>query len=163
MAIAFLIGASALVPGSMLNDPNDLDPARNAQNPLEPSPILIDEPPPPPPDETGDNRSVRCDVPGTIQNDSSHVILITGDIINEDGDEEWIRRNLQPKENSTKYMCDTDYMASEHVTWQWADDYTVAANWWSAYLFNLRIRCHDHVVNGIDSFRCYAIGVNYNP
>ena len=101
-------------------------------------------------------------MPGTIQNDSSHTILITGDTW-ENGQLVWKEFDLKPTEKSTKYLCDTDYMASEHVAWQWGWAFIIQPGWWSAYLLNMRVRCVNHTVNGTASFRCYGEGWNFGP
>ena len=103
MAIGFLIGSSALVPGGLLNNPNS--PPKFKYGP--PTEHL-----PPPPDELGGRRGQRCNIPGTVQNDSSHVIYLKGDVEKENGDlvEEFY--NLQPGQFSTVHNCDIDYIAS---------------------------------------------------
>ena len=152
MAIGFLIGSSALVPGGLLNNPNS--PPKFKYGP--PTEHL-----PPPPDELGGRRGQRCNIPGTVQNDSSHVIYLKGDVEKENGDlvEEFY--NLQPGQFSTVHNCDIDYIASQHVTWQWGDIITVQPNWWSSYIFNMRIRCVNHTLQGNSTFRCYGIGLNW--
>ena len=116
---------------------------------------------PPPWDESGGRREQRCNLPDTVQNDSSHVVRIRGDERNEDGELEWKNYNLQPGQFSTVHNCDIDYIASQHVTWQWGDIITVQPNWWSSYIFNMRIRCVNHTLQGNSTFRCYGIGLNW--
>ena len=38
---------------------------------------------------------------------------------------------------------------------------TVQPNWWSSYIFNMRIRCVNHTLQGNSTFRCYGIGLNW--
>lgn len=120
----------------------------------------ISDDPPRPPDESGYKNGEQCNVPGIVINNSDHVILITGDTW-ENGKLVWKRFNLRPGENSLKYLCDTDYLASQHVAWQWADAFIVQPNWWSAYIFNMMVKCQNHIVNGVNSFRCQGIGWNW--
>ena len=72
----------------------------------------------------------------------------------------WKQFDLMPGETSTKYLCDTDYLASLQVAWQW-DNWIVQPWYWSPYLFNTTYRCKDHTVNGTASFKCTFVKYNW--
>ena len=79
----------------------------------------------------------------------------------DDGSLEMRNYDLQPGEFSTTYNCDIDFIASRYVTWQWGDILTVQPNWWSAYIFNMRVECVNHTVQGNASFKCKGVGLNW--
>ena len=50
---------------------------------------------------------------------------------------------------------------SNYVTWQWGDWITVALKCWSNYLYNMRVECKHHTVNGVASFKCIGVELNW--
>ena len=52
---------------------------------------------------------------------------------------------------------------TKHVEGQWDNAFIIQPNWWSAYLFNMRVKCVNHTVNGNSSFKCYGVAWNWGP